>query len=143
MPRVTQQDCSAKMNTATARLLLDVSFFAVLFGVPFIVLIYPQFPRGNYTFRRRMLTTMFFGWLLFVSLIYFEQELRVLQPWDGDGKVRSDGHLLMYYIGWLPMILGAIPSLVICAIDDYRRKRGLSGLFRPFKEHHAESGPGE
>jgi len=125
-----------KMNTATARLLIDVSFFVVLFGVPFVVLIYPQLPRGNSTFRRRMLIAMFAGWVLFIALTYFEQKFRFLQPCNGE--VRSDGYLLMYYIGWLPMIFGAIPSLVICAIDDYRRKHGLSGVIRPFKENLAE-----
>jgi hypothetical protein len=83
-----------------------------------------------------MFITMSSGWVLFVALTYFEQKFRVMQPWDGE--VRSDGYLLMYYIGWLPMILGAIPSLVICAIDDYRRKHRLSGVIRPFKEHLAE-----
>lgn len=83
-----------------------------------------------------MFIAMFTGWMLFIPLTYFEQKFRLLQPWDGE--VKSDGYLLMYYIGWLPMILGAIPALVICAIDDYRRKHGLSGVIRPFKEHLAE-----
>ena len=130
------------MNPMSARLLFDLSFIAILVGVPFVVLIYPQFPRGHFSFRRRMLITMLAGWIMIIVQQYYSQLYESQQPWDGE--LRTDlGDGLIFYIGWLPMILGAIPSVVICAIDDYRRKHGLSGLIRPLKEHHAESGPRE
>lgn len=125
------------MDTMTVRLLFNLSFIVILVGVPFIVLICPQFPGGHFTFRRRMLISMLVGWVMIIVQQYFSQRYEAMQPWDGELRTDlADG--LIFYIGWFPMILGAVPSLVICAIDDYRRKHGLSGLIRPFKERLAE-----
>ena len=129
------------MNPVSVRQLFDLSLIIIMVGVPFVVLIYPQFPFGFFSFRRRMIITMLSGWIFIIVLEYLQLRYCIMHPFNGEVRWNlAEG--LMFYIGWLPMILGAIPSLTICAIDDYRRKHGRSGVIKPFKNNPAEQAGG-
>ncbi len=135
-------DFLQKMEPSSVRLIFDVALLVIMIGVPFVVVVYPQIPRGIFSLRRRMLIACLVGWVLIIGYQYFDQRYDKLHPIDDE--LRTDlGDGLVFFLGWLFILLGSLPSLVVCAADDFRRKRGLSGLVKPFKNGSAESGPGE
>lgn len=126
-----------KMEPSSVRLLFDVSLIAIMIGVPFAVIVYPQFPPGFLSLRRRMLIACLVGWVLIIGHQYFDQRYDRGHPIDQE--LRTDlGDGLVFFLGWLFILLGSIPSLAFCAVDDFRRKRGLSGLIKPLKTGIAE-----
>jgi hypothetical protein len=55
-------------------------------------------------------------------------------PYSDAGPRIDFGELVTMCGGWALMMLGSIPTLFICAVDDYRRKRGKDPIIQPFKE---------
>ena len=129
-------DVLQEMGPSEIRKLYDVALIVIMVAVPFVVLIYPQVPPGFFSLRRRMLIACLGGWILIIVHQYFNQSFNKRHPQAGDLGDLGDG--LVFFLGWLFMILGSIPSLAICAIDDYRRKHGHSGVIKPFKNTLAE-----
>ncbi len=127
------------MEPSEIRKLYDVAVIVIMVAVPFVVLIYPQVPAGFYSLRRRMMIACLGGWILIIVHQYFNQSFNKRDPQESDLGDLGDG--LVFFLGWLFMILGAIPSLAICAVDDYRRKHGQSALIKPFK-NTSEKKPG-
>jgi hypothetical protein len=125
------------MDPATIRKLLDVAAIIIMVGVPFIVLIFPQYPPGLLSFRRRWLIAIIAGWILIVAHTLLYLRFDDFNPPNGALGV-DFGALVVMILGWVPMILGSVPSLLICAIDDYRRRRGRAGLIKPFKANLSE-----
>lgn len=117
--------------------MIEVAIFVIAFGVPFLVIVFPQIPHGLYSLRRRMLIAVLIGWPLIIGQQYLSRQHE--PPIDPTEELGTDlGRGLMPFVGWMVILYGSIPSLAICAVDDFRRRRGLSGLVKPFKTKNAE-----
>jgi len=125
------------MNQLFAHRTIEAAFFVIAVGVPFLVIVFPQIPHGFYSLRKRMLIAVLIGWPFIIGQQYLSRQYE--PPSDPTEEIGTDlGRGLMPFVGWLVILYGSIPSLAVCAVDDFRRKRGLSGLVKPFKTNNAE-----
>ena len=118
--------------------LIWLSGFAIVFGVPFVILVYPRQPRWPKMLLGRFLMTILIVWILLmihrcISLPH------VIRQAEANGHPRYDAAAVnvgYFFFGWFYGIIGALPSLVILFFIEVRAARKLRLQKTQAKSHH-------
>ena len=121
-----------------AEFLIWFSGIAIVFGVPFVTLVYPRQPRWPKLLLGRFLMTLLIVWFLLV--IYRCISLpHVVRLAEANGNPRYNQAAISvgyFFFGWFYGVIGAVPSLIILFFIEARAARKLRNQKAQAKPQH-------
>ena len=118
--------------------LIGISSIAIVFGVPFLILVYPGKPPWPKLLFGRFLMIILIVWVLLV-LHRCASLPHLIRKAEANGNPTYDGaavNIAYFFFGWIWGIIGAVPSLVILLIIQARAVRKLRRQKAEAKLHH-------
>ena len=110
-----------------ADFLIGISGFAIVFGVPFVILVYPRQPRWPETLAGRIMMTILIVWILVV--IHRVISLPVVRSRaEEQGIPGYDSipvNIGIYFFGWFLGIMGLLPSLLVRLVLVWKAQQKL------------------
>jgi len=110
-----------------ADFLIWLSGFAIVFGVPFVILVYPSQPPWPKSLLGRFLMAILIVWILLVIHRCISLP-HVIRQAEANGKPRYDAAAVnvgYFFFGWIYGVIGAVPSLIILFVIETRAARKL------------------
>jgi len=107
--------------------LIGISRYAIVFGIPFLILVYPRQPRWPKSIWGRFMIAIFMVWILIVihRCVSLPHVIRQAEARGNPTYDRAAINVGYFFFGWLYGIIGSLPSLIVLLFLEVRTARKL------------------